>query len=269
MKKQEAQQRAEKFRNLRLNGATFEDIASTYSISRQRVEQIISQYERTYNLPRSTATKREVVKFARQADKEEYKEALHISQQKNLKRFVPSFQLDAHLVGQFLNELGKKSVLYGYFGKSQRNPKTRKDGIPYPCMDTPTNIFFSGNRRTGKDHVTVHSWVLQHYGIQLEPGQDCHHIDGDITNNMRENLEVLSSKDHGYLTMQEQIHKGNIHRRPRSRALTDQQVIQIRAQYQLGQTSFPQLAKIYSVSPLSIYKAVHGLEAYKDITKLL
>src|SRR6266567_1650292 len=209
MKKQEAQQRAEKFRNLRLNGATFEDIASTYSISRQRVEQIISQYERTYNLPRSTATKREVVKFA------------------------------------------------------------RKDGIPYPCMDTPTNIFFSGNRRTGKDHVTVHSWVLQHYGIQLEPGQDCHHIDGDITNNMRENLEVLSSKDHGYLTMQEQIHKGNIHRRPRSRALTDQQVIQIRAQYQLGQTSFPQLAKIYSVSPLSIYKAVHGLEAYKDITKLL
>ena len=206
-----ADERAEKFRSKKLQGATLEEIGEMYDLSRERVRQIIAKYEKRHDLPSSIPVSRKVKKDAKKADIEEYKTEQRFEKQKQFKRFVPIFQLDAHLVGRFLKELGGRTVLYGFDGKSQINPKRRKDGSMYPSQTEPTNIFITRNNK----HLTVHSWVLQQCSVSVEEGQQCHHIDGDITNNMLENLQMLSNAEHGRITMQEQMEKGTIRLKPR------------------------------------------------------
>ena len=155
-------------------------------------------------MPSCTQVGKDLTKKAKQADIEEYKVERAFEKRQQYKHFVPTFQIDAHLVGRFLKTLGNNAVCYGFFGKSQSNPKARKDGSAYPSQSKPTNIFMTHKAK----HVMIHTWVLYQCGVSVPRDHHCHHIDGDVTNNMRENLEVLSNVEHGRITMQEQ--KGTI-----------------------------------------------------------
>src|SRR6266568_3914867 len=208
----QADERAQTIYTLVEQGVPVKEIAQTYGLSQGSVYQIIEGYTSRHGLPSLKGAARETAdERAEKADIEEYKTEQRFEKQKQFKRFVPIFQLDAHLVGRFLKELGSRTVLYGFDGKSQINPKRRKDGSMYPSQTEPTNIFITCNNK----HLTVHSWVLQQCSVSVEEGQQCHHIDGDITNNMFENLQVLSNAEHGRITMQEQMEKGTIRLKPR------------------------------------------------------
>lgn len=48
-----------------------------------------------------------------------------------------------------------------------------------------------------KQTVSYPRLVMESYlGVTLDPSEDIHHIDGDVTNNNIENLEVVYHKDH-------------------------------------------------------------------------
>jgi hypothetical protein len=195
-----AEHRAKEFRELKLKGVTLEDIGTTYGITRQRVDQLIKRYERRYNLPSSTTTGKQLARSAKQADKKEYGTQKKLDRQFQGKHVVETIQLDAGLVGRFLQALAYRRLSYRFYGRHRK----RKDGTYFPGNKNPTCVEFGTQENGSHIRYKLHHWVLRQYGIEVPEGMDCHHVDSDITNNMRENLQVLSGAEHMRITMSEQ-----------------------------------------------------------------
>lgn len=256
--------RGEEFRGLRLKGVTLEDIASTYSLTRQRVDQIIKRYEHKYNLPNSTNIGKGLAQKARHADEREHATHKKLERQFQGKYLVETIQLDADLVGRFLQALDYRRLSYRFYGKNRR----RRDGRPFPSNESPACVEFGTQEDGGYIRYKLHHWVLRQYGVEIPKEMDCHHIDGNVTNNMRENLQLLSNEEHGRLTIQEQRRRGTFDYQYRSsilRRLTIEQVEEIRALYKPGVTSINSLSKIYGTNWLTMNNAIYGLGAYSDV----
>jgi transposase/transcriptional regulator with XRE-family HTH domain len=249
---QRGDQRGEEFRELRLKGVTLEDIASMNGITRERVRQIIARYERDYNLPSSKHIGGSLADRARQADIEEYRAEQIRNRMLQQKHGVETIQLDAELVGRFLHDLEHRRLSYRNFARYAK----RKDGTPHPSSANPTHVRFRPRNATKEmPDISLHRWVLSQHGIDIPEKHHCHHIDGDITNNMLENLQVLSNIEHGRITMLPYMPP----------KFTDEQVEEMRGLYREQRHSVPQLAKMYGGSANIVYNALYGNGAYRHI----
>lgn len=139
----------------------------------------------------------------------------------------------------------------GYFKKEKILKFTSNHGSKYKVVK-----LYDGSA-IGKVWL-VHRLVALHFVPNYHNLRIVNHIDGDPSNNRSSNLEWCTNSyntRHAYETglKKPENYKGSA---STSSKLTEKQVINIRLEYKVGNTSYPKLAKKYNISPSNVFTIV-------------
>lgn len=243
------------------SGATLKDIARIYGCTRERVRQVITKHEREHNLPRAINKSREVRRTKKSAEeqriKEERMDKRRTTRARTSKHFVPTVQLDIDLVGPFLAALEDHVLFYRWYAVY----RMKRDGTPYASAQRPSCIEFRD--RWGKVWK-LHTWVLSQYGDVFSKGDIVLHRDGDITNNLRENLEHLSRHNLGKrLAVENRLAEYGAHSAKAQRLLTAEQAREAMEEYKQTGKVAP-IARRLGVDYTVIWSITHGW-SYRDV----
>jgi hypothetical protein len=133
------------------------------------------------------------------------------------------------------------------------------DGLRYKAMQIVIPVmtavgYLAINVYPQRKLVYIHRLVAETFLGDCPGGYECHHIDGDKTNNKVENLEWVSKKEHLEENLLESSHKGSGN--PMSK-LTEDDVDSIK---QLLQEGFPgrTIAKLYGISSATVSMLKHN-----------
>jgi len=110
----------------------------------------------------------------------------------------------------------------------------------------------------------LHAWVMAQYGLSAKRGEAIHHRDGEITNNLRENLVILTNQEHGRITRAESADVARVRtgRVGAGRKLTMDVAREIRAAYAAGRST-TSLAAEYEVTWNIVWNIVQH-KTYKE-----